>query len=84
MPSDKPFDACPAALRPERFFHSNVPMRNISGWFYIAREGTFGPFATQEDARRSLAELINMNPLRRDEIYPHHGRDSIRRKRAQS
>ena len=52
-----------------RFFQDHVDSRRIeSGWFYQAREGHRGPFASREAAERDLADLIAANPLRRREI----------------
>lgn len=58
---------------PDRFFFSAQPRRQVEGWYYQAREGTFGPFPTREQAKQDLATLIAQNPVHRLEIFRHIG-----------
>lgn len=47
----------------ERFFSASVESAsNDKQWFYRAREGTFGPFLSREDAERDLS--TRMHPCR--------------------
>lgn len=52
-----------------RFFRITLHHGPRSGWYYQAREGTFGPFATQGQAERDLSRLVDKNPHQRLEIY---------------
>ena len=58
---------------PGRFFFSVQPKRKVEGWYYQAREGTFGPFETREEAEKNLEKLKAQNPVRRAEIFKHLG-----------
>jgi len=58
---------------PDRFFFSAQPRRKVEGWYYQAREGTFGPFETREEAEEDLAKLKAHNPIHRREIFKHLG-----------
>lgn len=41
------------------YFVSNRDNQQGQGWFYRAREGTFGPFRSKEAADRDLKALIS-------------------------
>lgn len=52
-----------------RFFQVTLHSGPRSGWYYQAREGTFGPFIDRGQAERDLLRLIDKNPSLRLEIY---------------
>lgn len=49
----------------ERFFNAaGENASNDKQWFYRAREGTFGPFSSREDAERDLSKRLHPCHLR--------------------
>ena len=51
-----------------RFYHLALPDATQTGWYYQAREGVFGPFASRESAQFDLAHRIAIHPMRREEM----------------
>lgn len=53
----------------ERFFQTHAEQaRAAEAWYYRAREGIFGPFASREAAESDLANLIYRNPMKREQF----------------
>lgn len=53
------------AAQSDRFFNaSGDNASNDKQWFYRAREGTFGPFASHEEAERDLSKRLHPCHLR--------------------
>lgn len=53
----------------QRFFVNKHGPYDPDAWYYRAREGTFGPFQTREDAERDLESLKERHPTRRRELF---------------
>lgn len=51
-----------------RFFYLAPPDAAQSGWYYRAREGLFGPFASRESAQFDLAHRIAIHPMQRASV----------------
>ncbi len=52
-----------------RFFQVTLRTGGHSGWYYHAREGTFGPFISPRHAEQDLLRLIERNPNERLDLY---------------
>lgn len=67
MATAKNGDALANARKQHRFFEQfEEENRFAQGWYYRAREGFFGPFASMEAAESDLARLIYTSPKKRD------------------
>jgi hypothetical protein len=57
--------------RQTRFFTADAPpdAAKATGWFYRAREGTFGPFASKEEAREHLEQNLQGEGGRRSGLF---------------
>ncbi|HSO06699.1 MAG TPA: hypothetical protein VLW45_05645 [Pelomicrobium sp.] len=56
----------PEERRQERFFQrATEDTKDAAAWYYRAREGIFGPFASRAMAEVDLAELVYRSPDKR-------------------
>lgn len=63
--TEEPVEKTRSAARDERFFTAVVEnASNDKQWFYRAREGTFGPFPSREDAESDLSKRLHPCRLR--------------------
>ena len=56
------------AFQSDRVFWVSDRDESITGWYFEAREGVFGPFPTPLKAKTDLALLIECNPMQRSDV----------------